>query len=173
MSDDDARPVEERLGDRLRRGGHTIALAESLTGGLAGSLLTDVPGSSDYFDRSVVAYSNDAKLDALGVRREALDDHGAVSAPVARQMARGVRDAAGTTWGVSTTGIAGPGGGTDEKPVGLVYVGVAHAAPWGSRASFVRARRYQFGGDRRTVKEKSAKRALRDALRALDSGARE
>ena len=169
----DAEPsVEERLGEHLRSAGHTLAVAESLTGGLVGSLLTDVPGSSDYFDRSTVAYSNDAKLDVLGVRREALDAHGAVSAPVARQMARGVRDTAGTTWGVSTTGIAGPTGGTEEKPVGLVFVGVAYAGEWGSRTSFARARRYAFDGDRREVKEQSAKRALRDVLRALDSGTR-
>ena len=170
-ADDDA-PVEERLGERLRSAGHTVAVAESLTGGLVGSLLTDVPGSSDYFDRATVAYSNDAKLDALGVRREALDAHGAVSAPVARQMARGARDDAGTTWGVSTTGIAGPGGGTEEKPVGLVYVGVAYAGEWGSRESFARARRYVFDGDRREVKEQSARRALTDVLRALDTGPR-
>ena len=165
-------PVEKRLGERLRSAGHTVAAAESLTGGLVGSLLTDVPGSSDYFDRSTVAYSNDAKLDAIGVRREALDAHGAVSAPVARQMARGARDDAGTTWGVSTTGIAGPTGGTEEKPVGLVFVGVAYAGEWGSRESFARARRYVFGGDRRDVKKQSARRALEDVLRALDSGAR-
>jgi len=91
-------PVEETLGDALREAGHTLATAESCTGGLAGSLLTDVPGSSDYFDRGVVTYTYDAKL-ALGVAREALDEHGAVSEPVARQMARAVRDSAGTTWG--------------------------------------------------------------------------
>ena len=170
-ADDDA-PVEERLGERLRDAGHTLAAAESLTGGLVGSLLTDVPGSSDYFDRATVAYSNDAKLHALGVRREALDAHGAVSAPVARQMARGARDDAGTTWGVSTTGIAGPTGGTEEKPVGLVFVGVAYAGEWGSRESFARARRYVFDGDRRDVKERSARRALEDVLHALDSGPR-
>jgi nicotinamide-nucleotide amidase len=164
----DSRPVEERVGERLRTAGHTLALAESLTGGLVGSLVTDVPGSSDYFDRGVVAYSNDAKLTVLGVDREALDRHGAVSAPVARQMARGVRDAAETTWGVATTGIAGPTGGTTEKPVGLVFVGVAYAGDWGTRTSFSRAHRYEFTGDRSAVKATSARQALRDLLDALD-----
>jgi len=166
VPDDDA--IERRLGDHLRDRDDTLAVAESLTGGLVGSLLTDVPGASDYFDRSVVAYSNDAKLDALGVSRESLDDHGAVSAPVAREMARGVRDDAGTTWGVSTTGIAGPTGGTEEKPVGLVFVGVAYAAPWESGDSFARAERHVFDGDRSTVKSESARWALRTLDDSLD-----
>jgi nicotinamide-nucleotide amidase len=165
QTDDD---VERRLGRRLRDRDETLAVAESLTGGLVGSLLTDVPGSSDYVDRSVVAYSNDAKLDCLGVTRESLDAHGAVSAPVAREMARGVRDDAGTTWGVSTTGIAGPGGGTEEKPVGLVFVGVAYAAPWGTGDSFARAERRVLDGDRSTVKTESARWALRAVEKALD-----
>ncbi|MFB6256147.1 MAG: CinA family protein [Haloplanus sp.] len=160
--------VERRLGHRLHERDETIAVAESLTGGLVGSLLTDVPGSSDYFDRSVVAYSNDAKLDCLGVSRESLDAGGAVSAPVAREMARGVRDDAGTTWGVSTTGIAGPGGGTEEKPVGLLFVGVAYAAPWGTQDSFARAERRVIDGDRSAVKAESARLALRAVEDALD-----
>jgi nicotinamide-nucleotide amidase len=161
-------PVETRVGDALRRRGDTVAVAESLTGGLVGSRLTDVPGSSDYFDRAVVAYSNDAKREALAVSRETLDAHGAVSAPVAREMAQGVRDTADTTWGVSTTGIAGPTGGTAEKPVGLVFVGVAHAAPWGTDASFARAERYVFDGDRADVKRRSATAALSDLLSAVE-----
>lgn len=160
--------VEARVGDALRERGHTVAVAESLTGGLVGSRLTDVPGSSDYFDRAVVTYSNDAKLEELAVSREALDAHGAVSAPVAREMAQGVRDTAGTTWGVSTTGIAGPTGGTAEKPVGLVFVGVAYAAPWGTEESFTRADRYVFDGDRDAVKRRSATTALEDLLAAVD-----
>jgi nicotinamide-nucleotide amidase len=161
--------IERRVGERLRETDATVAVAESLTGGLVGSLLTDVPGSSDYFDRAVVAYSNDAKLTDLGVTRESLDAAGAVSAPVAREMARGVRDRAGTTWGVSTTGIAGPAGGTAAKPVGLVYVGVAYAGPWGTESSTVAAERYVFDGDRRAVKEASARQALADLLDAVDA----
>ena len=167
VSTDGGSAVEGRVGQALREAGHTVSVAESLTGGLVGSLLTDVPGSSDYFDRGVVAYSNDAKLAELAVSREALDAHGAVSAPVAREMAAGIRDTADTTWGVSTTGIAGPTGGTDEKPVGLVFVGVAFAAPWGSDGSFVRVTRYEFDGDRDAVKAASAERALADLVAAV------
>jgi nicotinamide-nucleotide amidase len=163
-------PAERRVGELLRDRGERVALAESLTGGLVGSLLTDVPGSSAYFDRATVAYSNDAKLDALGVRRETLDDHGAVSEPVALEMARGARDRADVDWGVSTTGIAGPTGGTDEKPVGLVFVGVARAAPWGSGDSFARAERHVFDGDRDAVKRASAEAAL-TLLETLAGGA--
>lgn len=160
-------PVEERVGDLLRDAGQTVATAESCTGGLIGSLLTDVPGSSDYFDRSLVTYTYGAKLD-LGVTRESLDEHGAVSDPVASQMAQHARDVAGTTWGVSTTGIAGPTGGTDEKPVGTVYIAVAYAAEWGTRASFVEAERYEFDGDRLQIKEQIARQALRDLEDAVE-----
>ena len=103
-------PIEERIAEPLCATDATVATAESCTGGLIGSYLTDVPGSSDYFDRTLATYSYDSKMDLVGVSRETLDEHGAVSEPVARQMARGVRDTAGTTWGLSTTGIAGPDG---------------------------------------------------------------
>jgi nicotinamide-nucleotide amidase len=162
------RPVEARVGKALRGSDATVAVAESLTGGLVGSRLTDVPGSSDYFDRAVVAYSNDAKQEALAVSREVLDEHGAVSAAVACEMAQGIRDTAGTTWGLSTTGIAGPTGGTAEKPVGLVFVGVAYAAPWGTDESFVRAERDVFDGGRDAVKRRSATEALRYLLTAVE-----
>jgi len=159
-TDEEDRPIEESLGDRLREADQTIAVAESCTGGLVGSLLTDVPGSSDYFDRSLVTYSYDAKLQALGVSRESLDEHGAVSEPVAREMARGVRDVAGTTWGVATTGIAGPSGGTAEKPVGTVFIAVAFAGEWGSGESYATVERRQFAGTRREIKAGIARRAL-------------
>jgi nicotinamide-nucleotide amidase len=161
-------PLEAVLGDRLTERGETVAVAESLTGGLVCSRLTDVPGSSDYFDRGVVTYSNHAKLQELAVPRESLDEHGAVSDPVAAEMARGVRDTAGTTWGVSTTGIAGPTGGTEEKPVGLVYIGVAYAAPWASEDSFVTVDRHVFDSDRLAVKAASADAALDALLAAID-----
>ncbi|WP_276302126.1 CinA family protein [Halorussus lipolyticus] len=162
-------PVEERIGDPLREADQTLAVAESCTGGLVGSLLTDVSGSSDYFDRGLVTYSYDAKLQELGVAREALDEHGAVSEPVARQMARGVRDDAGTDWGVATTGIAGPTGGTDEKPVGTVFIGVAYAGEWGTQESYATVSRYEFDGSRRMVKEQIARQALRDVLSEIES----
>ena len=166
---DDARTTSKELGDALRTGEQTIATAESCTGGLLGSLLTDVAGSSDYFDRSLVTYSYDAKRAQLAVSRESLDDHGAVSEPVAREMARGVRDVADTTWGVATTGIAGPSGGTPEKPVGTVFVGVAYAGEWGSGESFSRVERYEFDGSRVEIKAKIAAQALEDVLEAVES----
>ncbi|MFP4174900.1 MAG: CinA family protein [Halobacteriales archaeon] len=149
-----------------------IAVAESATGGLVGSLVTDVPGASDFFDRSVVTYTYESKMQELGVSREALDKHGAVSAPVARQMARGVRDKAGTNWGVSTTGIAGPTGGTDDNPVGTVYVGVAYAGDWGTGASYADAERFVFDGDRRENKRNFSEAALRrlvEEARSVDA----
>jgi nicotinamide-nucleotide amidase len=152
--------IEETVGDSLRERGEFVAAAESCTGGLIGSLLTDVPGSSDYFDRSIVTYSYDAKMEHLGVPRETLDDVGAVSEPVAEGMARGVRDVAGVTWGVATTGIAGPSGGTDEKPVGTVYLGVAFAGEWGSGASYAAVEHRVLDGDRRAVKDRAASAAL-------------
>ncbi|SFF91800.1 nicotinamide-nucleotide amidase [Halopelagius inordinatus] len=162
-------PVEERVGDALRERGETLAVAESCTGGLVGSFLTDVPGSSDYFDRSVVTYSYDAKLTELAVSRESLDEHGAVSEPVARQMAAGVRDTAGTDWGVATTGIAGPDGGTEEKPVGTVYIGLAYAGEWGTGDSTTTVERHVFDGDRRAVKEQIARRALETVTDAVET----
>ncbi len=162
--------IEHRVGDTLTNAGATVALAESCTGGLIGSLLTDVPGSSDYFDRSLVTYSYDAKLTELAVSRESLDDHGAVSTPVARQMARGVRDTAGVDWGVATTGIAGPGGGTADKPVGTVFVGLARRGAWDSDATASRVDRYEFDGDRLAVKQQIARRALRNLDRAVADG---
>ncbi|SDM11525.1 nicotinamide-nucleotide amidase [Halogranum gelatinilyticum] len=166
---DDARAVSEELGDALRETDATVATAESCTGGLIGSLLTDVAGSSDYFDRSLVTYSYDAKRAQLAVSRESLDEHGAVSEPVAREMATGVRDVADTTWGVATTGIAGPTGGTPEKPVGTVFVGVAYAGEWGSSESYSAVRRYEFDGSRTEVKAKIARQALEDLLAAVEA----
>lgn len=163
-------PIAERVGAALETADATVAVAESATGGLVGSLLTDVPGASAFFDRGLVTYSNDAKQELLGVSREALVD-GAVSAPVAREMAAGARDTAGTTWGVSTTGIAGPTGGTPEKPVGTVYVGVAYAAPWKStptETQTVRAERFEIDGSRTECKHAFARRALSELLAELE-----
>jgi len=166
---DEIELIEEAVGARLRDRGETLAVAESLTGGLVCSRLTDVPGASDYFDRGVVAYSNAAKQTDLGVSREALDTDGAVSESVAGEMARGIRDTAQTTWGVSTTGIAGPTGGTEDKPVGLVYIGVAYGGPWGSGSSFTRVDRHVFDGDRLTVSQQGATQALVALEAAIDA----
>lgn len=157
-------PVEKRLGEALREREETIATAESCTGGLIGARLTSVPGASDYFDRALCTYAYGAKEQLLGVNREDLDEHGAVSEPVAREMAQGARDTAGVTWAVSTTGIAGPTGGTEETPVGTVYIGVAYAGPWGSESSYTSVERYLFDGDRSAVREKTVDQALTDVL---------
>jgi nicotinamide-nucleotide amidase len=146
----------------------TLAVAESATGGLVSSRVTDVAGASDYFERGFVTYANRAKQVALGVAREALDAHGAVSAPVAEAMAAGARDVAATDWAVATTGIAGPTGGTDAKPVGTAFVAVAHAAAWGSGDSFVGVDHHQFDGDRRAVKTAIAEAALEALLERVE-----
>ena len=122
------------VGNLLRDRSQTLAVAESCTGGGLGALLTDIPGSSDYFLGGVIAYANEVKRSLLQVKGEDLAQFGAVSHPVAQQMAIGVKKALATDWGLSITGIAGPGGGTAEKPVGLVYLGIA--SPDGKVESF-------------------------------------
>lgn len=120
-------PVAVRIGQRLRQLGLTVATAESCTGGLVSSLLTDVAGSSDYFLGGAVTYANSAKETILRVDAQVLIDHGAVSPEVAQIMARQVRHRFGANIGVAVTGIAGPGGGTPEKPVGLTYMHLSAA----------------------------------------------
>lgn len=163
------RALAERVGDRLGGRDETLAVAEAATGGSLGAAITAVPGASDYFRRGVVAYAYDTKRRALGVRRELLDEHGVVSAPVAREMARGIRDAADVTWGVGTTAVAGPTGGTDDRPVGTAFVGVAHAAPWETGNSYATVGRYRFEGDRGVVREAVVRRALLDLLAEVDA----
>jgi competence/damage-inducible protein CinA C-terminal domain len=149
----DGRPLEHVVGDLLREHRMTIATAESCTGGLLASRLTDVPGSSDYVDRGVVCYSNRAKTDLAGVAEALIAEHGAVSEPVALAMAEGIRSRAGTNVGVGITGIAGPGGGTPEKPVGTVAIAVAVDEE-------TRVRTFQFLGSREMVKFQAAQSAL-------------
>ncbi|MFB6300577.1 MAG: CinA family protein [Halobacteriales archaeon] len=162
-------PIEERVGDRLREAEMTVAVGEACTGGLITTLLTDVPGSSAYVDRGFVTYSYDSLRTTLGIPREQLDEHGAVSAPVTRSMARSVRDRADTTWGLATTGIAGPGGAKPDKPVGTVFIGLAYAAPWGTEASYARVERYEFDGPRLAVKERAARTALELLFESAES----
>ncbi|MBN2311687.1 MAG: CinA family protein, partial [Candidatus Hydrogenedentes bacterium] len=145
---------ESHIQERLVRLGQTLATAESCSGGLIAHRLTNLPGSSEYFLGGIVAYSNAVKTALLGVGAALLERHGAVSEPVARQMAEGVRDRLGTDFGVGVTGIAGPGGGTPDKPVGLVYMAVACASgTW--------AGQHQFSGSREDVKSQAADAALR------------
>ena len=145
--------LEAVVGGLLRERGFTIAVAESCTGGLLTSRLTDVPGSSDYVELGVVCYSNRSKTVLAGVPESLIAEHGAVSEPVAQALAEGIRSRAGTDVGVGITGIAGPGGGTPDKPVGTVAVAVALDEE-------VRVRTFQFFGGREMVKFQAAQSAL-------------
>ncbi|MEA5512427.1 competence/damage-inducible protein A [Nodularia sp. UHCC 0506] len=148
------------VGDLLRLSGETLSVAESCTGGGLGQMLTNISGSSDYFWGGVISYDNSAKVGLLGVNPEDLDKFGAVSGTVAEQMAMGVKSRLSTSWGLSITGIAGPTGGTETKPVGLVYIGLA--SPKNEVASF----EYRFGAmrGRDLIRYVSASTAL-DLLR--------
>ncbi len=157
--------LEEVVGRLLKERGKTLACAESCTGGLIGHRLTEVPGSSDYFLESAVVYSNRAKVRRLGVPASVIVRHGAVSAAVAKAMAVGVRKACRADFGLATTGIAGPGGGTPRKPVGLVYIALA----WDGGASV--ERRCFFGG-RSQVKFQSSQAALDILRKALRKNGR-
>ncbi|WP_254863781.1 CinA family protein [Halovivax gelatinilyticus] len=168
MNDDIDRDLPMRVADALREANETLAVAESCTGGLLGAALTSIPGASDFFEAGLTTYAYGAKRRHLGVTREALDQHGAVSEPVARQMARGVRDVCDVTWGLSITGVAGPTGGTEDKPVGTVYIGIAYAGPWGSESSFAEVRRHAFDGDRAAVRAATVERALETIVEAAE-----
>lgn len=146
-------PLENLIGKLLSEQKHTLALAESCTGGLLTHRLTNVPGSSAYILASVIAYAYEAKVAALGVSWDTLNKFGAVSAETAAEMARGAREKFGASLGLAITGIAGPGGGTPDKPVGLVYLALADAAA-------VIVERHIWRGDRLQNKEQSAQAAL-------------
>jgi PncC family amidohydrolase len=145
--------LEEKLYALLIENHKTIAFAESCTGGLIASRVTDVPGASDYFEAGVVSYSNRAKREFLGVSAEVLAAKGAVSAETATEMAEGIRRVAGVDIGLSVTGIAGPGGGSPEKPVGTVFMALAAEGR-------TIVREWHFAGNRRQIKERTAEEAL-------------
>ncbi len=157
----DGRGVDQIVADLLRGRGATVATAESCTGGLLGGRLTELPGSSDYVAGGAIVYSNAAKRALLGVPADLLEAHGAVSAPVAQSMAEGARTALAASYALSVTGIAGPDGGTPDKPVGLVFIGCA-----GAEETLVR--RYEFPGDRPTVRAWSVVAALHLLRRSLE-----
>lgn len=160
----DGRGLEAVVGDLLLARQMTIAVAESCSGGLLASRLTDVPGSSAYFERGVVCYSNRAKTEWLGVPADMIDTHGAVCEPVAEAMALGVRERSATNVGVGITGIAGPGGGSAEKPVGTVAIAVvAHG--------LTAVRTFRFMGPRDMVKFQSTQAALNMLRLLMDDGA--
>jgi nicotinamide-nucleotide amidase len=150
--------MEEVVGRELTKRGLMLAIAESCTGGLIGHRLTQVAGSSAYLDRGAVCYSNRAKTEMLGVQAKLIARHGAVSKEVAAAMACGIRERANVSVGLSVTGIAGPGGGTETKPVGLVYIGLDD----GTGRPI--AREFRFHGDRNVIKQRSSQAAL-DVLR--------
>lgn len=149
--------MEEIVGLKLALGGYTVAVAESCTGGLIAERLTDVPGSSQYFMEGAVTYSNEAKTRMLDVSPALILNHGAVSAEVAEAMAQGIRRRAQADFGLAVTGIAGPGGGSDEKPVGLVYIALSDEVK-------TQHRRLQIPGDRQLVRWRASQAAL-DLLR--------
>ncbi len=144
----------EALLESYRRAGLTIATAESCTGGLVAGCLTEIAGSSDVFERGFVTYSNTAKAEVLGVPATLIAERGAVSAEVAEAMARGALERSTADAAVALTGVAGPGGGTAEKPVGLVHFGAVR------RGGAARLRREIFGGDRTAVRARSVAAAL-------------
>ncbi len=144
---------EEVIGKILIEKGFSIAVAESCTGGLIANMLTNIPGSSQYFDRGIVTYSNKAKVQELGVKMETLEKFGAVSKEVSREMVLGLIEKCNVDVGVSTTGIAGPGGGSEEKPLGLVYISTAIK-------NNILTKKYVFNGDRIQNKENFAIAAL-------------
>ena len=150
-ADDDT--MEEVVGNLLRKAKATIAVAESCTGGLIGHRLTNIPGSSDYVERVVVVYSNQAKIDLLKVPEEVIRNYGAVSEPAARLMAEGIRKVSGTTLGLSTTGIAGPAGGSPDKPIGTVFISLADGKETATKE-------YSFAGDRQQIKLMTSEVAL-------------
>jgi len=152
----DGAALEAVVGDLLRARGWWVAFAESCTGGLATSRMTDIPGSSEYVERSIVAYSNRAKIELLDVPEALIEEHGAVSEPVAAAMAAGIRKRAGVNVGIGITGIAGPGGGSEQKPVGTVCIAVDGGE--------TKVRTFRFPGGREMVKAMSANWAI-DMLR--------
>ena len=144
------------LGDALRRCGWRLATAESCTGGLIAAACTSVAGSSDWFERGFVSYSNLAKTQMLGVDAALVAAHGAVSEPVARAMAQGAAERAGVELAVAVTGIAGPGGATPDKPVGLVWLALALRGP----SLRLQSEKLQLRGDRAAVREQTLRVAL-------------
>lgn len=156
----DDQKLEEVVGKLCRERGITVATAESCTGGLIASRITNVEGSSEYFERGIIAYSNGAKVEHLGIDEDLIIKYGAVSLEVARLMAEGVRSVSGTDIGLSVTGIMGPGGATENKPVGLVYIGICDE-------NVCTAKEFRFGDNRLLNKDRTSQAALEMLRRNL------
>ena len=152
--------LERTIGEYLRERGWTLSIAESCTGGLVSDRITNVSGSSDYFMGGMVTYSNESKAEHLGIPLNFIKRHGAVSPQVARKMAQGVRKTFNTTFGLSTTGVAGPTGGTKRSPVGRVFIGFSNG-----KRSWVK--KLDLKGSRREIKEKAAEKALQFSYETL------
>jgi len=146
-------PLEFTVARMLLERGLTIAVAESCTGGLISNLLTNISGSSKYYERGLISYSNASKVEILKVSEDTITQHGAVSLEVARQMAEGIKSISGTDLGLASTGIMGPAGGSPDKPVGLVYIGLCDD-------KVCTAKKFQFGEDRYLNKQRAAQTAL-------------
>lgn len=160
-ADIDLRRLAERLGETMKRARHTLVTAESCTGGWIAKTVTDVPGCSDWFDCGLAAYSYEAKQALLGVRPETLTEHGAVSRETVLEMVSGALIHSGASLAVAVTGIAGPTGGTPDKPVGTVWVG------WKRRGGYPDAQVFHFDGDREAVRRQTVAIALNGLLRIL------
>lgn len=154
--------LAERVGDRLRANRHMVCTAESCTGGWISKMITDIPGCSDWFDCGLAAYSYEAKQALLGVRQETLTVHGAVSRETVLEMVSGALIASGASVAVAVTGIAGPSGGTAEKPVGVVWVG------WKRRGRYPVAEVFRFDGDRDAIRRQTVAAALLGLLEIAD-----
>jgi nicotinamide-nucleotide amidase len=161
LTDEFLRRLAEQLGDRLSQTKKMVACAESCTGGFVSKVITDVAGSSDWFDRGFVTYTNQAKQELLGVPAETLAEHGAVSEQTARAMAAGVLRHSAAAITLAITGIAGPGGGSLDKPVGLVWFA------WATRAGLVESESRQFMGDRDAVRRQAVQHAMQGVINRL------
>ena len=160
-NDEDLRALAAALGDRLRAARQMLVTAESCTGGWIAKTVTDIAGSSDWFDCGLAAYSYEAKQALLGVRPETLELHGAVSRETVLEMVSGALVHSGATVAVAVTGIAGPGGGTPDKPVGTVWIA------WKRRGGYATAEVFHFDGDREAVRRRTVEAALQGLMRLV------
>ena len=164
MKESALRQQTQQLGDQLLAQNLTLATAESCTGGWVSKIITDIDGSSRWFECALVTYSNQSKRDLLGVSQTSLDQFGAVSLPVVKEMVLGLLDRCNANLGVSISGIAGPGGGTADKPVGTVWIA------WAKPGVVIESMRFQFKGDRAAVRMQAVEEALNGVQRLLANG---